>query len=145
MISSVYLLCLALTTTQPVLTASIEPQLSAAADNRSILRTEISPEWVTSPRTRGTSDILWSCIITLTACVYTALHLNIPPEHEGRSRFYLRKLKWVAIALLAPEIVLYCALVQCIQARRLTRELNILWTSQQALLDHDLETSGVRL
>ena len=131
MILLVSLLYQVLATSQTVSTASIEPLLSAAEGNRTTLHTEVSPPWVSSSRTRGTSDILWSCLITLTACVYNALHLNIPPADEGKLRFYWRKSKWVATALFAPEIVLYCALTQFLQARKLVKELNKLWATQQ--------------
>ena len=108
--------------TKPI--APIEPLLSAAAGNRTILQTQISPPWVSSSGIRGTSDILWSCLLTLTACVYTAIHLNIPPAHEGKRQFLWRKSKWVALTLFAPEIVLYCALTQFLEARKLVKELN---------------------
>ena len=125
MILLIFLLYQILATSQTVSTTSIEPLLSAAEGNRTTLHTEFSPPWVSSSKTRGTSDILWSCLITLTACVYTALHLNIPPANEGKIGFYLRKLKWIAIALFAPEIVLYSALTQFLEARKLVEELNI--------------------
>lgn len=108
--------------TKPI--GPIEPLVSAAAGNRTILQTQISPPWVSSSGIRGTSDILWSCLVTLTACVYTAIHLNIPPAHEGKRQFFWRKSKWVALALFAPEIVLYCALTQLLEARKLVKELN---------------------
>ena len=127
-----------LATSQTVSTASIEPLLPAAEGNRTTLHTEISPPWVSSSNTRGTSDILWSCLITLTACVYTALHLNVPPANAGKIGFYWRKSKWVAIALFAPEIVLYCALTQFLEAWKLVKELNKLWSTQQTPDDHDL-------
>ena len=132
-----------LANSQTVSTASIEPLLSAADGNRTTLHKEISPPWVSSSNTRGTSDILWSCLITLTACVYTALHLNIPPANEGKLRFYLRKSKWVAVALFAPEIVLYCALTQFLEARKLVNELNELWATQQTSGHHNLEMDMV--
>ena len=132
-----------LATSPTVSTASIEPLLSAAEGNRTTLHTEISPPWVSSSETRGTSDILWSCLITLTACVYNALHLNIPPKNEGKIGFYLRKSEWVAIALFAPEIVLYCALTQFLEARKLVKELNKSWTTQQTPDNHDLEMDRV--
>ena len=139
MISSIYLLYQILAvshTSQAVSTAPIEPLLSAAGSNRTTLNTQISPPWVSNSRVRGTPDILWSCILTLTACVYTAIHLNVPPPQEGRWQFYRRKSKWVALALFAPEIVLYCALTQLLQARKLIKEMNDLWATQQASLDH---------
>ena len=129
MILLLYLLYHILATSQTVLTASIQPQLSAAKGNRTTLHTDISPPWVINATTRGTSDILWSCIVTLTACVYTALHLNVPPAHEGKWKFYWRKSKWVAVALFAPEIVLYCALTQLLEARKLVKDLNKLWAT----------------
>ena len=105
-------------------TKPIQPLLSAAAGNRTTLQTQIAPPWVSSSGTRGTSDILWSCLITLTACVYTAIHLNIPPADQGKRQFLWRKSKWVALALFAPEIVLYCALTQFLEARKLVKKLN---------------------
>ena len=143
MISLVPFLYQILTHTQTVSTASIEPLLSAAEGNRTTLHTEISPPWVSSSKTRGTSDILWSCLITLAACVYNALHLNVPPAKEGKSRFYRRKLKWVAVALFAPEIVLFCAFTQFLEAWELVKELNKLWTSQQTPGSHNVEMDKV--
>ncbi|KAM7213642.1 hypothetical protein V8F06_010963 [Rhypophila decipiens] len=35
--------------------------------------------WVQEPDGRGSFGILKSCVITLVLCMYTALHLNIPP------------------------------------------------------------------
>ena len=132
-----------LTNSQTISAAPIEPLLSAAQGNRTSLHTEVSPPWVSSSNTRGTSDILCSCLITLTACVYTALHLNVPPANEGTLGFYRRKSKWVATALFAPEIVLYCALTQFLEARKLVNQLNQLWASQQTAGHHSLETDTV--
>ena len=143
MISLVPFLYQILAHSQTVSTASIEPLLSAAEGNRTTLHTEISPPWVSSSETRGTSDILWSCLITLTACVYTALHLNVPPANEGKLRFYRRKSKWVAVALFAPELVLYCAFIQFFEAWNLVKELNELRTTQRTSDNHDLEMEAV--
>ena len=117
---------------QATLTAPIEPLLSAAAGNRTTLSTQISPLWASSPGVRGTSDILWSCLLTLTSCVYTAIHLNVPPAGESKFERLRRKLAWVATALFAPELVLYCALNQFLAARKLVKELNNLWDTQHA-------------
>ncbi|KAK0735362.1 hypothetical protein B0T21DRAFT_367587, partial [Apiosordaria backusii] len=64
-----------------------------------------------------------SCIITLLACVYTALHLNIP-THKGKFWTLLSKAKWVFAGLIAPELVLYLATSQYIEARDLVNSLN---------------------
>ena len=138
MISCIYIFyrVLALSrTSQAISTAPIEPLLSVAGGNRTALKTLISPAWVSTSGVRGTSDILWSCILTLTACVYTAIHLNVPPPQEGRWQFLWRKSKWVALALFAPEIVLYCALTQLLQALNFKNEMNELWATRQASLN----------
>ena len=138
MISSIYLFYQVLAvsrTSQAISTAPIEPLLSAAGGNHTTLKTQISPAWVSSPGVRGTSDILWSCIVTLTACIYTAIHLNVPPPHEKFGHLFWRKSKWVALALFAPEIVLYSALTQLLQAWEFKKVINELWVTQQTSLD----------
>lgn len=64
--------------------------------------------WKPSPNTRGTSDILTTCIITMLLCVWTAVHLNVPPPRRvWRPRLW--KLAWLILALLAPEMIAYTA------------------------------------
>ena len=64
--------------------------------------------WQPSPSTRGTSDILSECIVTMLLCVWTAVHLNVPrPGSVWGPR--LRKLGWLILALLSPEMVAYTA------------------------------------
>ena len=103
---------------------NVGEELSKAAGNLTALKTEIVSSWVVGPQFRGTSDILWSCIVTLTACIYTAIHLNVPPARKGNWHFIWRKTKWVCLALFAPELVLYCAYRQFSEARKLVKELN---------------------
>ncbi|KAI1392122.1 uncharacterized protein F4822DRAFT_425338 [Hypoxylon trugodes] len=92
-------------------------------NNLTALQTAIAPAWVSSQNIRSTSDILWSCIVTLTACIYTALHLNIKVETNRGQRIIL-KVKWVMLALIAPEVVICMAFSQYLEARWLVRELN---------------------
>jgi hypothetical protein len=81
--------------------------------------------WEPEPTRRGTFQILSTCVITLSLCVWTAVHLNIPsskersqdgPQHESnkwvmkmfrRISPTLRKAIWMMLGLLAPEIVLF--------------------------------------
>ena len=102
---------------------SVERSIAAAEGNVTILESQVAPSWVASSHVRGTTDILWSCILTLVACIYNAIHLNILSAHEWRGRFLWRKAKWVIVALLGPEIVLYCAVLQFLEARALVKEL----------------------
>ena len=102
----------------------VESSIAAAAGNVTALQSQIAPSWVSSSHVRGTTDILWSCLLTLAACIYNAIHLNVPPMHERKWRPIWRKARWVLTALLAPEIVLYCAISQFIEAKALVKELN---------------------
>jgi hypothetical protein len=95
-----------------------------AAPIQNLRQTVIAPSWVADPTSRGTWSILYSCLFTLLLCVYTAIHLNVPPFYDTTLSFYLRKVKWVLIAVFAPEIVLYTAFEQFIMARKFLKELN---------------------
>lgn len=58
--------------------------------------------WVSRPNQRGKIDITWSCVVTLSICLWAMLHLNIPAEttansplfsvgSDGRHLLYLRQ------------------------------------------------------
>lgn len=49
------------------------------------------PTWRPPPDSRGSFTILSACLITLTLCIWTSLHLNIPEHNNGTSsrRFQL--------------------------------------------------------
>ena len=64
--------------------------------------------WKSNCTTRGTFDILSTCIITLVLCVWTAVHLNVPPPGSVW-RPKVRKTAWLVLALLAPELVAFTA------------------------------------
>jgi hypothetical protein len=92
-------------------------------DNLTALNTILAPAWVSPPYVRGTTDILWSCSVTLIACVYTSLHLNIS-RNPTPARSLLIKAKWVFVAILAPEITLWFAIAQFSKACVLKKRLN---------------------
>ena len=111
--------------------SDVSSQLSAAGGNRTTLRSQIAPAWTSSASYRGTLDIIWSCVLTLTACIYTALHLNISP-HTSKQKQLWRKVGWAALTLIAPELVLYIAVEQFIEARDLVNRLNKQRPAKQA-------------
>lgn len=104
-------------------TDGIQNIITASKTNITALNTIVAPTWVSAPSVRGTSAILWSCITTLVACVYTALHLNVPAD-TGTWAMLRLKASWVLVALLAPEIVVYMAISQLFAAWRLRNGLN---------------------
>ena len=62
--------------------------------------------WEPEPATRGTFNILSSCIITLLLCVWSSVHLNLPPNDKGFKQKFLRRLAWIAGALIAPDFLI---------------------------------------
>lgn len=83
--------------------------------------------WQSSSNVRGTWDLLISCTFTLVICVYTTVHLNLPGDKpvcwRCRLRWHLRKPIWIAVGVLAPEIVVYAAWRQWVSARALTKKM----------------------
>ena len=76
--------------------------------------------FVSGPDTRGTLDILWSCLFTIIACTWTIQHLNIPeqrwdrdPGWKGDLEWQLKgtwtSLKWMVVTMVAPEILIETA------------------------------------
>jgi hypothetical protein len=72
--------------------------------------------WQPDLTTRGTFGILSSCLVTISLCIWTAVHLNVP-EYNGDFRQLLRKGVWLMISLLAPEMVLFTTWYQYVRAR----------------------------
>jgi hypothetical protein len=77
----------------------------------------IAVNYVSSADTRGTLDILWSCLFTIIACTWTVQHLNVPEQREGRDPGRLGDIKWgmkrgwtstkwMLATVIAPEILL---------------------------------------
>jgi len=110
------------TLTETITSGDIGPIIRENRDNLTALRTINVTFWVPSPEFRGTISILQSCSLTLVACVYTALHLNVPRKTDWK-HMLLTKLKWVINTVLAPEVVLFIAAEQLRQAQKFVREL----------------------
>ena len=87
-----------------------------------------APAYVPDPPGRGTIQLLTTCLVTLLLCVWTAIHLNILPKTK-RTRWgrFKAKLKWAALALFAPEIVVWRAYSQLKTARYLRKQRNALF------------------
>ncbi|PMD30200.1 hypothetical protein L207DRAFT_474005 [Hyaloscypha variabilis F] len=76
-----------------------------------------STNFVSSSDTRGTLDILWSCLFTIITCTWTVQHLNVPEQREGRNPGVWGSIwwaikrgwtsaKWMLTTVLAPEMLL---------------------------------------
>ena len=82
--------------------------------------------WVSEPKvpTRGTWDILQSCIITIFFCTATSLHLNIAKATNSYWRRLWTSLCWTTINAIAPEICMCIAMTQFLEARAVQRAVD---------------------
>lgn len=85
-------------------------------DNTCPLTQETNCGWYTPPSLRGTSDIIWSCLLTIALCLSASLHLNVPSHVDNQFVIAWRKAKWMLISLLAPELVTLTAIAQWTKA-----------------------------
>jgi hypothetical protein len=67
-------------------------------------------------------DIIWSCLATIFACTWIALHLNIPGPKEKWYTIALRKAGVMLLAIIAPEIVVMWAMRQWLVAHRIAKK-----------------------
>ncbi|KFZ19144.1 hypothetical protein V502_03814 [Pseudogymnoascus sp. VKM F-4520 (FW-2644)] len=85
--------------------------------------------FVASPPTRGTLDILWSSLFTIFACTWSVLHLNVPEQRDDRDpgrwgdlkwgmKAIWLKTKWMLTTVIAPEFLLLYAVSRLNNARR---------------------------
>jgi len=63
-------------------------------------------------------------------CVYTALHLNIPPGNSSTISLALRKTKWILVGVFAPEIIVYVAWGQKRRVSRLSKDLAVIFAEE---------------
>ena len=68
--------------------------------------------WTSSPSGRGTLDILFNNFLALFVCVWTVLHHNLQARHDGYWTVFLRKCRWAALAVVAPEMLTLFAVMQ---------------------------------
>ncbi|KAL8399253.1 hypothetical protein RB596_007902 [Gaeumannomyces avenae] len=96
--------------------------------------------FVQAPPIRGTMEIVWSCLSVILLCTWSILHLNVPPQHKPRGwrqkmRWKLallrKKLKWMVITLMAPELLLAFVFTASISVRQCTKKLQRLAEEDQ--------------
>jgi len=72
--------------------------------------------------TRSLWTIVSSSVLTLFACIYSAIHPNIPSPHDSPYYIIRRRLGVIIMALIAPELIVTWAMRQWISARCVTRQ-----------------------
>ncbi len=78
--------------------------------------------WVSEPNGRGTVSLVTSCVLTLGVCVWSAMHLNIPPRGESSWQRWVRNIRWGLAGVFGPELVLFIAWKQYLSARAIAKK-----------------------
>ncbi|KAE9394458.1 hypothetical protein BT96DRAFT_738867, partial [Gymnopus androsaceus JB14] len=68
--------------------------------------------WVSSPNTRGTMTIIFTCLKALLIPLYSAFHVDIPTYPAGSFTRLYRRFKWTVVGLIMPEIAVVLSLAQ---------------------------------
>lgn len=89
--------------------------------------------FVPNPDGRGTLSLLFSCVLTLSLCVWSAVHLNLPKYKEGENEYAYRYLKWSILGIFGPELVIWAAWRQYMSAQSLTRAIKEVTTPTRHL------------
>ncbi|TFK59599.1 hypothetical protein BDN72DRAFT_965993 [Pluteus cervinus] len=82
------------------------------------------PSKTSSSSSRTLYSIVQSCLFTFFACVYQAIHPNIPNPSASRWRIRKERLIVMAYMLLVPELVIYWAAEQWCSAREIADLIN---------------------
>ena len=98
--------------------------------------------WVDQPNQRGTIDIIWSCVVTLGIGVWAMLHLNVPAKTDGEITLFIRRVRWMMWAILAPELLMLFACGQWASARRSVAEMRSLGNSDWTMVHAFYADSG---
>jgi len=61
--------------------------------------------WISEPSGRGTASLLYTCLITIFLCVWSAMHISIPARHTSWMKNFFYKVKLAVLAIIAPEAV----------------------------------------
>ncbi|KAG2353827.1 hypothetical protein BDR07DRAFT_678319 [Suillus spraguei] len=94
-----------------------------AAPTTNTTRTTISDSCNTpSFTTRSRWTIISSSVLTLFACIYSAIHSNIPSPKDSPHEILLRRVGIMIMALLAPELMVTWAMRQWLSAWYVTRQ-----------------------
>ena len=77
-------------------------------------------QYVGDPNGRGTFSLIISCVLTLTLCVWSALHLNVPSKSQTTMASLMTQFRWIVTGVYAPELVVFTAWRQWSSAKLLS-------------------------
>lgn len=79
--------------------------------------------WLTD--TRSVPGITYSCLATVFACTWIAIHPNVPSPLDTWKRRYLRRAGILLVGVLAQEFIVTWAMRQWLATRVVMREVQV--------------------
>jgi hypothetical protein len=79
--------------------------------------------WISEPSGRGTASLLYTCLITIFLCVWSAMHIPVPARHTSWMENFFYKVKLAVLAIIAPEVVFLFAIDSYFSIREALDEL----------------------
>ncbi|KAJ7496718.1 hypothetical protein FB451DRAFT_1162848 [Mycena latifolia] len=70
-------------------------------------------------------NIVWGCLSTIFVCTWVAVHQNISRSDRRWLSIPAGKLNWVALMIIAPELVVSLAATQFVDARDISKKFRI--------------------
>jgi hypothetical protein len=120
----------------PFSVLSVDSRTLANADTAESEESIVLQGWTGTPNSRGSLDIIWSCVLTISLCTWSVLCLNVPPKGEAYHQTLRRKITWALGSVAGPEVTFQLALGQWTSARHSVREFHSLghrdWTMAHA-------------
>ncbi|KAJ5641730.1 hypothetical protein N7490_005730 [Penicillium lividum] len=80
--------------------------------------------WQFDDDSRSSWDILWTCLSTILACTWTALHISAPKRDESDNAYTFWKIVGWIFAILAPELMAGVAAEELCRARAVVARCN---------------------
>ncbi|CCL99483.1 uncharacterized protein FIBRA_01501 [Fibroporia radiculosa] len=112
---------------------AIAPPIGDSPSTSLVFRaiTNVDPSCTDISSCRTLWSIIYSCLATIFACVWVAIHKNFSHPKQTSVDVVLDKVFIVALAVLAPEWILGWAVRQLLMARNLAQKLNECAKSRQ--------------
>ncbi|KAJ5385913.1 hypothetical protein N7509_008454 [Penicillium cosmopolitanum] len=105
--------------------ASLAPAILLLTFSQISLAQAVQTEgWQFADNSRSSWDIFWTCVSTILACTWTALHLRVPKRSEHNGDTMSKKLPTWTCALLAPELMAMVAVMEHRQAMTIVTRCN---------------------
>lgn len=104
-------------------THSLNLDIDAEMTSLPLIAREL-PECLKVGSYRTTPQIVWSCLATVFACTWVAIHPNLPGPYESGYQRFRRKITITILAVIAPEFIAMFAMRQWMAAEAIKKEFN---------------------